>query len=193
MAATFKQEDYQKYLYNIVALYKQRQDLKAYLEIILSIGTIALFVIFAIKPTFVTIADLLVKINNQQQTSDQLDTKIKNLQIAQTEYNQEQTNIALLKTAVPSGPDVSSYVRQVEGTIQKNGLTESSLSIDKLDLLSTGASGSATLNLTTTITGNYQNLTNFLQDLENLRRPSILSKVDFTSGSLTTTNKTPYD
>lgn len=193
MAASFKEVGYQKYFYNILALYRQRQDIKAYLEILLSIATIALFVIFAIKPTFVTIADLLVKINNQQQTSDQLDTKIKHLGIAQTLYNKEETNIALLNSAIPSGPNAPSYVRQVEGIIQKDGLTESSLSIDKLDLLSTNSSGSATLNLTTTINGNYQNLTGFLQDLENLRRPSILSKIDFTSGSLTTTSEAPYD
>jgi len=193
MAASFKGQDYQKYLYNIVALYKQRQDLKAYLEILLSIGTIALFVVFAIKPTLITIADLVVKINNQQQTSDALDTKIKNLGIAQTLYNQEAANITLLNSAIPNGSSVPSYVRQVEGAIQKNSVTESSLSIDKVDLLSTNSTGSASFNLTTTVSGNYQNLVSFMQDLENLRRPSILSKVDFTSGSLTTTNQVPFD
>lgn len=190
--AAIQGQNYQRYLYNIVALYKQRQDLKAYLEILLSIAAVGVFVIFAIKPTFITIADLIVKIDNQQKTSDALDLKIKNLGIAQTTLNQQQNNIKLLDDAIPSGPSYPAYIRQVEGAIQKEGVTEDNLTSKNIDLLGTSASGSASFTLTTNVSGNYQNILSFIKDIENLRRPSILDKITFTANSLNVINETPY-
>jgi len=127
---------YQRYLLDIVALYRRKPNLKIYLELLLSIVTIGILTLFAIKPTVLTIAELVVKINSQQQTSDQMDTKIKNLGIAQTLFNQEQANIQLLNQAVPTGPDVQTYIRQIEGLLKKQGLTPTTLSVGQVDLLS---------------------------------------------------------
>lgn len=200
MRNSFRGREYQKYLLNIMALYKQRPDLKAYLELLLSIATIGVFVIFAIKPTLVTIADLIIKINTLQQTSDAMDTKIKNLGIAQTLYNANGDKITLLnEQAVPANPNVAAYVRQTEGLTKKNNISTVSVSVDTSPLVA--ATGSGTINVTETLTGAYGDLASFLKDVELLRRPTFIDKLDivsFNSGqgttlNLTTQSEVPYN
>ncbi len=210
MAADWKGGQYQRYLLNISALYKQRPDLKAYLELLLSIGAIAMFIVFAIKPTLITIADLLTKINSEQQTSTALDTKLKNLGTALTIFTEQKSNIDVLNTSVPTGPDVASYIRQIEGVVKKNSGSVTTISVDQVNLIapSTIASASAdtsspkTINISLSVSGTYQNLFGLLQDLENLRRPETLNKLDFnivqTSDNsktlnLTLSSQSPYN
>ena len=210
MAADWKGGQYQRYLLNISALYKQRPDLKAYLELLLSIGAIAMFIVFAIKPTLITIADLLTKINSEQQTSTALDTKLKNLGTALTIFTEQKPNIDVLNTSVPTGPDVASYIRQIEGVVKKNSGSVTTISVDQVNLIapSTIASASAdtsspkTINISLSVSGTYQNLFGLLQDLENLRRPETLNKLDFnivqTSDNsktlnLTLSSQSPYN
>ncbi len=196
MAANWQgSSTYQRYLLDIVALYRRKPNLKIYLELLLSIVTIGILTLFAIKPTVLTIAELIVKINSQQQTSDQMDTKIKNLGIAQTLFNQEQANIQLLNQAVPTGPDVQTYIRQIEGLLKKQGLTPTTLSVGQVDLLSqkeatAAATTSSQAAFTITISGAYQQLLNLMQDLENLRRPALLNKLDFTINDANPETKT---
>jgi Tfp pilus assembly protein PilO len=197
VAANFKGSSYQKYLLDIMALYKQRDDVKAYLELLLSLFAIGLFIIFAIKPTLVTIGDLFTKINVLQDTSDKLDTKIKNLGTAQTLFNNNKDTIKLLDTSVPVNPNLSGYIRQLEGISQKHNLTVISMSVGELDLIAASTSATPKAMATTiSVSGSYTDLENFIKDVENLRQPAILSKVDFTNQSsilnLTITPQAPY-
>src|SRR5258708_1463160 len=184
MAAEWKGGQYQKYLLNVMALYRQRPDLKAYLEVLLSIVTIGMFILFAVKPTFVTIADLWTKIKAEQITSDQLDTKIKNLGLAQTVFNSQAANLTLLDQAVPTGPNIGTYVRQIEGVVKKDNVTTTTLSVNKTDLISLATASaltqsSSSVGVSISVTGTYQNLSSFLADLETLRRPTIIKKLDY--------------
>jgi Tfp pilus assembly protein PilO len=196
MAANFNGPVYQKYLLNILALYKQRQDLKEYLELLFSIAAIGIFVIFAIKPTIITITDLVTKINVEEDTSNKLETKIKNLGIAQTRFNSEENKINLLNDAIPDTPNVPSYVRQLEGLVKKENLKIINTTVQKVDVLSSSASAEQSINPTVSVSGNFDSLKNFLKDIESLRRPGYISKMDFASGSaelnLTITPLAPY-
>ncbi|HSX49018.1 MAG TPA: type 4a pilus biogenesis protein PilO [Candidatus Saccharimonadales bacterium] len=180
MAASIRQSQYQKYMLNIVALYQRRADLKAYTEILLSIAAVIFFIIFAIKPTIVTIANLITKINAEQQTSDQMTTKINNLSIAQGLYNEQTNNINFLNQAVPNGPDVATYVRQIEGMIKKDGLTAITIGSGDVSIITPTATSSAQkLVSTISVSGSYEQLTSFISDIETLRRPAIIGKLDF--------------
>lgn len=179
MGGNLRNSTYQRYFLNIVSLYKQRRDVKAYLELLLSIGAISILIVFAIKPTIVTITDLLTRINSEKETSEKLDIKIKDLGIAQDLYNQQESNINLLNSAVPDNADVASYIRQVEGLVQKNSLTTTSITVNQVPLIGNNPITNPSLGVTSSITvsGTYENLQSFIKDLENLRRPAILTKV----------------
>lgn len=198
MGNSLRSREYQKYLMNIMALYRQRPDLKAYLELILSLITVIVFVIFAIKPTAITVADLLTKIKSLEDTNNQLQTKINNLGVAQTLYNSNQDKIALLSFAVPNNPAISDYVRQSEGAITKDQLTNLNMSVDEVKLSQATESGN--ISVSTITTGKYSDLLQFVKDLENLRRPAYIAKFDLISITnqgnktlnLITTLKVPY-
>lgn len=86
-----------------------------FLEIILSLAAISFFSIFAIRPTFLTIAELLKEINTKKETAAIMDTKIKSLQTAQEILNQESIRIPIIDLSVPKSPQPQIFVRQIEG------------------------------------------------------------------------------
>ncbi|MDP1710294.1 MAG: hypothetical protein Q8L28_01635, partial [bacterium] len=82
---------YKEYFLNVVNLYKQRADLRVFLEIILSLTTITIFAIFALKPTAVTIIGLVNEIKDKENSLSGLNQKINDLKTARNIYNQSQT------------------------------------------------------------------------------------------------------
>ena len=70
---------YKSYFLNVMGRYKERADVKVYLEILLSLATISVFAIFALRPTILTIAGLLKEIETKKETLAKMDEKISNL------------------------------------------------------------------------------------------------------------------
>jgi hypothetical protein len=184
MAVGWKKQysKYNPYFLNIVSLYKSKEDLRMFLEILLSLVTIALFGVFALRPTFLTIADLYQQIKTKEELIAKMDTKINNLQKAQSLLTQNSLAISLLETAVPAFPEPGEISRQLEGIAAKNAITITNLSINETPLkgklalsdvksdtaLAEGASG---VSFSLSISGPYLNLVTFLNDLESLRMP----------------------
>ena len=203
---------YRSYFLNIVNLYKRRQDLKAFLELILTLTTISFFALFALKPTLLTIIELLREIEKKEETVDKMNTKIQNLQQAQTLYIQEGVRIKLLETAVPDKPAPDLFVRQIEGLatsypVNLLGITIGEVTLlgeekekrakDELQPLPEGSKGIA---FSISITGSYQEMVNFLSALEDTRRPVIIDALNILSPQLeetqnlilVVTGRTPY-
>lgn len=184
---------YRRYFFDILALYKRRQDIRAFLEILLSLGTITLFVAFAVRPTVITISQLLTELKNKEDTIAQMDTKIKNLQIAQSLLSQNIPNLVALDSAVPSSPTPDVELRQLEGLAKNNNVTVLSLSSGQVTILGTATapkleqgqkpmpSGSKSFSVSGTFSGDYASLSNLLRDIENLRRPLLVDSVSFSS------------
>ena len=70
---------YKSFFLNVLAIYKQRTDLHLFSEILLSLITILLFGIFAIRPTLLTIAQLVKDIRGKEATLALMDQKINSL------------------------------------------------------------------------------------------------------------------
>jgi hypothetical protein len=203
---------YRSHFLNIVNVYKQRRDLKAFLELILTLAAISFFALFALKPTILTIIELLREIEAKEETVDKMNTKIQNLQQAQTLYIREETRIKLLETAVPDKPAPDLFVRQVEGLatsypINLLGITIGEVTLlgeekekrskDELQPLPEGSKG---ITFSISIAGGYQGLVNFLSALEDTRRPVKIDALNILSPKLeetqnlilVVTGRTPY-
>ena len=76
---------YKDYFLNIVALYKQRRDLRAFLEVILSLSTVIIFVVFALKPTALTIISLYNEIKVKKDT-----LRVYNAHLESVHFNREE-------------------------------------------------------------------------------------------------------
>jgi hypothetical protein len=195
MATSWRQNlsRYQRYFLNIRALYDKRADLKMFLEILLSLSAISIFLLVALRPTLLTITNLLTEIKNKEETITELNTKIQNLSLAQTVYQNELTKIRLLDTAITNSASPESYIRQIEGIATRNNIALSGVSTGEIALIGKpkpakeekGArvmpSGTTNFSVSLSATGEYNNLIAFLRDVENLRRPLFIDSLGFTS------------
>jgi len=183
---------YKSFFLNVLTQYKERSDWKAYLEILLSLATISIFSIFALKPTILTIAELIGQIEEKKETLAKMNTKIQNLSKAQTLYDREKQNIDLLiETTIPKTPNPDIFARQIEALSSKHQITVSSFSLGEATIIGTvappadssadiGAENALPPNTSSllhfSVTTNvpvaqYQQVVDFLRDFENLRMP----------------------
>lgn len=186
MAADWKKSyyRYRSFFLNIYNVYKQKPNVRIFMELLLSISTISFFLIVALRPTALTIVALLDEIKAKKETVSQLDTKIANLQKAQATYDQEFSRLSVLDTSIPTTPTPETFVRQIEGlanntstsilgmTIGETVLTGTSIEpIKKSKDLTAFPNGSDAVNFSISVTGDYSNLDVFFKSLENMRRP----------------------
>jgi hypothetical protein len=212
---------YKSFFLNMLSQYKERSDWKAYLEILLSLATISIFSIFALKPTIITIAGLIKQIDEKKQTLQRMDSKIQNLSKAQLLYDQERGNITLLQdTVIPESAKADIFARQMEGLSTKHGARISTFNLGKATILGatnmnndtasptqegTLPEGAAAINFSISVNSaidQYSLLTAFMQDFTNLRRPPKIDTVEIKSGLsqdrksneilLTISGKLPY-
>lgn len=173
---------YKGFFLNILAVYKNRQDVKIFLELILSLTTVSFFAIFALRPTLVTIAQVVKDNRTKEETITAMDEKIQNLRLAQEVYNKETSRIPLIRSSIPLFPQPEMFVRQIEGLASKNAVSIIGFNINSVTLVGQKESKQQTipsvlpenargLEFSISASGNYSSLKNFLTELENLRRP----------------------
>lgn len=205
---------YQSYFLNISDFYKKREDLRIFLEIILSLVAISFFGLFALRPTFLTIAQLIKDIKNKEETLVKMDLKIGNLQTAQKVLEEEAGKISILESSIPIVPQPDIFVRQIEGLASKNSVKIMGISVNGIVIkgnqtpntdqkssevspLPDGANG---MGFSLSATGNYQNLISFIGNFQFLKIPvkiDILGiNISKTEGgnilSLIITGRVPY-
>ena len=203
---------YRSYFLNIVNLYKRRPDLKTFLELILTLAAISFFAFFALKPTLLTVIELLKEIEAKEETVSKMNTKIQNLQEAQVLYIQEEARIELLKTAVPDKPVPDLFVRQVEGLATSFPVNLLGITIGEVTLLGEEKEQRAKeelqplpeeskgITFSISIAGGYQGVADFLSALEDMRRPVKIDALNILSPKLEETQnlvlvvsgRTPY-
>lgn len=174
---------YREFSLNLLALYKGRSDLQAFLEITLSLTTLIIFIVFAIKPTAVTIVGLTQEIKAKKETLSNLNQKISDLQKAQSLVAQNQDLISLIDSAIFNTPQPDALSKQILGIGQKNSVEVSGISIGKavfLGDLNVANDEDKTepitdvdkvMSVSANVKGDYTNLLAFLTDLENSRVP----------------------
>lgn len=173
---------YKSFFLNVVTQYKNRSDLKAYLEILLSLVTISIFSIFALRPTLLTIAGLITEIEDKKEVIAEMDTKIENLSKAQILFDRNRQEITLLENfVIPKEPNTDIFARQIEGLSNRHQVGVLSMSLGEANILG-AESGSKNkdekkdepkqMEFSVSLTGGqeqYPLFFNFLKDFESLR------------------------
>lgn len=189
---------YKEVFLNVTELYKKRADLRAFLEIVLSIIAVLVFLVFAIKPTALTIISLVQQINEEKKVISILDKKLNDLKKANNIVNQYQPILEIINTAIPSSPNPDLFAKQVEGLAVRNevdlvgismkeivvkGQLKSTINEDVLiDLPNETKGVSYVLN----VRGSYNNINNFITNMGRMR---VISVIDNVSISSSTTNE----
>jgi hypothetical protein len=174
---------YKDFFLNIVSVYKQRRDIKEFLELILSLSTVIIFVVFALKPTALTIISLYNQIQSKQTVLNSLNQKISDLQKSNTVFNQNQDSIPDIDTAIFTNPEPDTISKQILGLASKDSVNLLGISIGQLFLvgksptiknssnLSPLPENALSMPVSISFKGSYSNLFTFIKDIENLRIP----------------------
>lgn len=179
---------YKSYFMNMIGRYQEKADIRAYIEILLSLATVSIFAIFALRPTLLTIAGLIKEIDSKKQTLEEMQSKIDNLTSAQILYDKERNRINMLRVSIPDKPYPEVYARQIEGLSEKHNteileLTAEEAVIIGKDLATINQKtedlkplpdGSTQLPVSATYLttpDRYLSFSNLVSDFENSRRP----------------------
>jgi type IV pilus assembly protein PilO len=175
---------YKAFFLTGVGHYRKRGDIRAYLEILLSLITISIFSVFALRPTILTISTLIKEIENKENILTMMNDKIQSISATQVSYDRERNNLRLLDIAIPDKPSPEIWVRQLEGLAEKHRVSVLSAEMKPSspgptsDAMEISVQQSA-VGWTATISGNYENLLEYMKDVERLRTATLIQSYNF--------------
>lgn len=160
---------YRKYFLAVPRLFGQKKA-RVYTGLILSFFTISFFGLFALRPTFLTIANLLVEIREKEELNQRLNSKINDLVLAQSFFSEKiAPRLSLLDEALPKDDKLNNLLAETELTANQSGISLSSLSFEPVEI-GKNEKGIASIDFTTSVIGPYQVIKNFLTNLAAMRR-----------------------
>lgn len=179
----FDKHRYQRYFVDLRTLY-QKREIVVYTGLILSLFAIAFFALFALKPTFVTIAALYKEIQVKKELNEKLQNKINTLRQAQINYAQVANSIHIVNDALPPNPALSEIIYPLEGLAQRANLNLTTISFSPVNLEGknpqektlpkTSLGNAQEVKFDLSLRGDYKNIKLFLDSLEKLRRIIII-------------------
>ena len=155
--------------------------IKTYGSTIFTLIIMAIFIIFAIRPTIATILVLQKKLVDSKAVLEKLNQKANDLGLAKQNYNSlNETALFKISKAIPNTPELKSITQTLENTALKYNASISALQIQpqvfetkKEDTLGAISNISFIFNAT----GEYQNLISVLQDLKESSRLFSIDKL----------------
>lgn len=193
MAGLINNQQYALYFQKVGLLYK-RPEIKASLEIVLSVFTVAFLIIVAIRPTLVNITSLQKKITDLEIVNKKADNKIAQLLNAQKQLNTYSSSLVLFDQAVPDTFSYKDSAKRLEYVALANSVKIETLGFDGYSLLEGGkVSGDWVARLakpdtnnilsdsiTYSVSGKPQNVLTFLSEIEKMDRLVRLDSVSLT-------------
>lgn len=162
---------YRRYLESVAERPVARAGLFLTLSLMLIIGML----VFALRPTLITISGLLGQIKAQQEISSKLDEKIMEVSKSQVVMTQAESKLFLVDQALPNSPALQIFMNTVETQASESG-------IKMTNTVFSGVTFSTqNIDFTLTADGDYKSLRNFVQILESLRRIVHLNSVQIVS------------
>jgi Tfp pilus assembly protein PilO len=162
----------------------QKPVARVSLELFLTVGAVIFFAVFAIRPTLVTMSDLVKEIEDKKELDQKLTQKIASLSTAQTTYLEVQDRLYLLEQAYPSTPDFIFAIKIIEKIASDRNILIDSLTVPEIPKevdpevpFSKLSNNSFPLSLS--LTGDYNQIRLFVEDLLTYRRSFITDTVIF--------------
>lgn len=190
MASLLSNEKYSLYFQKVRLLYK-RPEIRASLEVILSVFTITILVFAAIRPTLTNIASLQKKIEDQETVNKKADNKIAQLIAAQKQLTTYSSSLKLFDAAVPDTFSYSDSTKRLEYLAMLNNLSVDSLNFSGVSLSGGGkiagdwaakiikpdANNILIDQISYSINGKPQDVITYLKKVENMDRLVTLDSV----------------
>jgi Tfp pilus assembly protein PilO len=142
---------------------------------------------FALKPTFLTIISLVQQIKQEKAVLASLNQKLNNLQQASVLLNQNAVYLDDINNAISSSPSPDVFIKQIRGLAAKNNVLLTGLAVNNITLIGNPKTSRVSgdnnplpenaneMGYSISIKGGFNDIGNFLKDLENLR---VISTID---------------
>lgn len=158
-------------------------------ELFLTVVAVLFFAIFAIRPTLLTMSDLIKEIDDKQNLDQQLSKKIAALSTIQSEYLQLEDRLEVIDEALPSSPEILYSLQVIEKTASDIELVISEISVNEIptttraldDNSVTSSAQRINLPMSISVAGAYPHIRQFVENLQNYRRSFVIDSVIFTT------------
>ena len=172
--------------HNLLKFYEQPVA-KVSLELFLSLIAVLFFAIFAIRPTMVTMSDLLKEIEDKERIDEQLGRKVAALSSVQSEYIQLQDRLILLNEMIPSHPQVMYSLKVIEKLASDQDLLITSISVPEipdetpidLSAITLEQVTRTDLPVSISVSGKYPQIRSFIESMLDYRRSFIVDTIVF--------------
>lgn len=185
---TKKQRD----LFIALQQFYQKPVAKVSLELFFSIAAVLFFAVFAIRPTLLTMSDLLKEIEDKEKLDKQFSQKIAALSTVQPLYLQLQDQLSILDDAIPSSPQLIYSLKVIEKIASELQLVISSINVIEIPDEKTDQDQPVSLTsferidvpLVIIISGDYLSMRQFVESLREYRRSFVIDTIIFTTKEL---------
>jgi Tfp pilus assembly protein PilO len=175
---------FSKYYKSIGPMWEKPRN-RMYSTVIFSFLAISLFGWYAIKPTIQTILFLRRDIADKISVNQKMEEKIASLIEARANLDEVQSELYLIREAIPQNPDSLDLVLQMKNLINTTSASISSLTIAGVPVVqgetilkgNKGTSSEYTVDIL--LVGGYQALEKVLQGLNTMRRITTISTLNF--------------
>lgn len=170
------------YYRNVTPLF-QKPKLAAYTMLILSFFTIAIFGMFAIRPTLATIANLRKKIEDQKLVLARMQDKITQLRLAEVEYERIKPELDTIFASLPQTPATAPLLGKLNRLLIENKMNVTILQFSPIPLTPPKTSSPSARMIGFTLSGkaSYENTLAFIDLLSRIDRIISIDSVDIST------------
>lgn len=174
----------QKQITDTLNKFYQNPIAKVSFELLLSLSAIMFFAIFAIRPTLLTMFDLIKEIEDKRKLDQQLQQKVASLSTAQATYQNLEPRLGVLEEAIPSSPRFLYSLKLIEKVASEQELVITSMSVREVPeemeaIFDTKNTERANLPVTLIVKGDYISIRQFVEDILGLQRTFVVDTVIF--------------
>lgn len=153
-------------------------------ELFFSILAVIVFATFAIRPTLLTMSNLIKEMQDKQALDQALIQKVASLSSAQAQYTNIQDQLAVLDQAIPPSPRLGEAVAIMEKLASEDSLLIKNVQSNEVPREDSAATGSAEKTriskpITISVQGDYPTIRKFVTDLQNVQRAFVIDSVVF--------------
>ncbi|MBI4034920.1 MAG: type 4a pilus biogenesis protein PilO [Candidatus Chisholmbacteria bacterium] len=184
MAFDYRSE-YQRYrqYYTNLRRFYQRPVARVSIFVVVSFMTVSFFSLFAIKPTLVTISQLVREIEDKREANQLLEQKLEDLQRIADEFEQWGQVGELAEVAIPSNPEVAKWLLELEVVAIQNQVGLISLQMEPVVLKGKSTEGSDRVGFNLIVGGDLAQVKGFIGAMENLDRLIKVESITFSAGT----------
>lgn len=169
----------------VLAKFYRQPVAKVSTELFVSLAVVAFFAVFAIRPTLITIGELISEIEAKEELAERLQSKVVALTTAQEAYQRFLPRIDLLNEAIPTQPRFVNTLKIIEKIASENNIIIQSASVTRIPdeemLLDIDHKtvDQTDFVIELAVMGDYPSIRDFVGELQNIRRSFIVDEMSF--------------